>query len=112
MYAPVSILSTFIYNFTKFEPTKTVSNSIELTMKLSSLQLNNSVIMVLFDVSSHFTSIPQSETFPLDSDLLSKSQVNTSIKTDILAILKLCLSKNFFIFNNKYCSQPESLDFP
>ncbi|XP_074039195.1 uncharacterized protein [Leptinotarsa decemlineata] len=65
--------------------------------------------MISFDVSNLFTSVPKSETLPLVSNLLSQHLTSDSTKIDILTLLKFCISQDFFVFNNKFYSQPDGL---
>ncbi|XP_050518679.1 uncharacterized protein LOC126892954 isoform X2 [Diabrotica virgifera virgifera] len=110
---PVSILSKFILNTLKnlinFTPRFTVSNSYQLVDKLQLINLNPDITMLSFDVSNLFTSVPKIETLSLVKSLLVNKSFQPNVISPILDILELCLSQDFFQFNNKFYKQPDGL---
>jgi len=63
---PVSFLASFILrlisNLSGFSPKFGIKNSLELTQKLSQIQLPDSFLIVSFDVTNLFTTVPKNET--------------------------------------------------
>ncbi|XP_044755130.1 uncharacterized protein LOC123314082 [Coccinella septempunctata] len=110
---PVHDLSTFLNSFIKsitdYKPKYSVLNSMDLTHKLRDLEMKDTYIMLSFDVCNLFTSVPRGECIPLVSELLREHDVPDSKLADILTLLKLALSQDFFVFNNVVCRQIDGL---
>lgn len=111
---PVSDLSKFLNQFLieilDFSPKFTVKNSLELIKHITNNQLPlHTFKMISFDVSNLFTNVPRDETIPLIIDKLNKNNVSTIIINHLTSLLKLCLSQDFFTFNNKYYRQTQGL---
>lgn len=110
---PVCFISKFILNIikslTNFSPSNTVKNNTDLANRIKNLHIPDNYLMISLDVTNLFTTVPIAETLPLVADLLSANNVQFSIKTNILTLLKFCLSQNFFVFNNQFYSQPDGL---
>lgn len=110
---PVSIISSFllnlIRNLTNFKPKYGVSNSFDLANKLNNITLPENYLIVSFDVTNLFTTVPNAEAVKIVGDLLRGSGVDENKVIDILALLNLCLSQNFFKFNDKFYQQPDGL---
>lgn len=111
---PLSALSKFVNNFLtetlKFSPRFTVKNSSDLITQLSnsSLPLHN-YLLVSFDVSNLFTNVPREETIPLIQNLLLQLNFDPAKTSQLISLLKLCLSQDFFSFNEKFYRQPKGL---
>ncbi|XP_050510523.1 uncharacterized protein LOC126887180 [Diabrotica virgifera virgifera] len=110
---PVSILSKFILNiiknFINFTPQFTVLNSRQLVEKLQLVNLNPNIVMLSFDVSNLFTSVPKNESISLVNSLLLNNSVTSNTTSSIINILKICLSQDYFVFNNNFYQQPDGL---
>lgn len=110
---PVSVISSFVYNLiknlTNFKPSNSVSNTLDLTNKLKDINIQENYLMISFDVSNLFTSVPKNETIPLVGNLLRSKLVDESIVINILTLLNFSLSQDFFVFNEKFYQQPEGL---
>ncbi|XP_050519268.1 uncharacterized protein LOC126893296 [Diabrotica virgifera virgifera] len=110
---PVSILSKFllktIKNLINFTPQFSVSNTYQLVEKLQLINLNPNITMLSFDVSNLFTSVPKNETISLVKTLLINKVIQPHIISSIIDILQICLSQDFFIFNNNFYKQPDGL---
>lgn len=87
----------------------TIKNSCDLVNKLNSVQLAESYMMVSFDVTNLYTSIPKLETIPIISDILIESGLDLTSVNIIAELLQLCLQQDFFLFNTVVYEQPHGL---
>ncbi|XP_050518098.1 uncharacterized protein LOC126892578 [Diabrotica virgifera virgifera] len=110
---PVVALSKFINTILQssisLQPNYSVKNSTDLVNKLSVLNLPRDFFLVSFDVSNLFTNVPRDETIPIVENLLIKSNTNRGTISHMLGLLKLCLSQDFFSFNNIIYRQAQGL---
>lgn len=110
---PTSNISSFVYNLikslTNFRPKFGVVNSIDLVNKLTSIQLPQHYLIVSFDVTNLFTTVPKAEAVGIVGNLLRTKDISENKIVDILSLLNFCLSQDFFMFNNKMYKQPDGL---
>lgn len=110
---PISVLASFIHhlilNLTDFTPKNGVSNTLDLIHKLDNIQLPNNYLLVSYDVTNLFTTVPKAEAVEIVGNLLRSKNLDEDKIINILSLLNLCLSQNFFSFNNKYYQQPDGL---
>lgn len=103
-------LNSKIIEVCRFDPKFTLVNSIDLIKKLSQFQFQNQNFkLVSFDVANMFPSIPIHNCIQLISDSMDKNHVQICVKDEILKLLKLCLSQNYFQYDNKFYIQKSGL---
>jgi len=112
----LSALKTFNYNLAKFlvpilKPITTneytVHNSFDFAKQLSTISLENNVIMASFDIQSLFTNIPLKETMDICTNRLFENtdNVHNLTRDQFKKLLKLSVEDAIFMFNNQLYSQ-------
>jgi hypothetical protein len=86
-----------------------IKNSEDFVNRISNLNLSNKRMMS-FDVIALYTNVPTNLTINLLQKFLHENQTELEIPHETLSkLLKLCLNKSFFSFNNNFCKQKEGL---
>lgn len=110
---PASKLAVFlkqlIVSLTEFKPQHAVINSQDLVSKIKDIRLNEKTLLVSFDVSNLFTSVPIKDTLVILENLLRSNNIPQQEILHILTLTKVTLQQNFFQFNNSFYSQPDGL---
>jgi len=105
-----SWLNDTILEITNFRSHYSIKNSTELCLQLKNLSIPTSAIMVSFDVSNLFPSIPPLDCISLVRRLLSDCvDLDSSQVGDLVTLVSLVLEQNFFQFNGNYYSQTAGL---
>lgn len=104
---PASVVSRVVLNMltdlTSFAPKYGLKNSLDLVARLQSHNLKPGNIMVSFDVSNLFTSIPMDE-----SVLLVRNLLETKVKSHCtMSLVRICLKQFFFQFNGGFYEQED-----
>lgn len=86
-------------------PSFSVKNSIEFTNKVSDIQLEADEVMVSFDVTALFPSVPLQETFTYLENWLVTTDTQDQQKEMYLQLTKLCMRHSYFTFRQKYYKQ-------
>ena len=90
-----------------------IRNSYEFAKKVSELRLENSEVLVSFDVTALFTNIPREEVRNLTQALLEDNEEvrgKTRLTPEEIAEgIKLCLNVDVFTFQNELYQQQEGL---
>ena len=88
-----------------------LKNSADLVKKLADIRVDDDEIMVSFDVSALFTSVPVEESLSLihqslmdDATLADRTSLNPAQVTELL---RLCLTTTYFKFDGKFYAQIE-----
>lgn len=102
-------LNKILINNINFSPKFTLKNSYDLIEKTKNIKLPNNSKFVSFDVTNLFTKVPVKETIDIIKNLLTQKTVNPVVASEILNLLEICISKNYFIFNNKLYNQTDGL---
>lgn len=58
--------------------------------------------MVSFDASNLFTNVPKMETIPIVNNLLQSKNIDPVTTSHVIALLKFCLSQDFFPLMTEY----------
>jgi hypothetical protein len=76
-----------------------------LATDLTQIKLNENHKLITYDIKDLYVNIPIEETLTITKSMLLKSN-DTQITQQIITLMKLILSTNYFIFQNKIY-QPE-----
>jgi hypothetical protein len=82
-----------------------VVNSTNLTIDLSKLNINDNHKLITYDIKDVFVNVPTEETLLITKSMLLKNN-NPQITKQIITLMRLILSQNYFTFKNKIY-QPE-----
>lgn len=102
-------LITLITTHCNFQPKYSIKNSHDLINKIKDSKLPNNSKLISFDVTNLFPSIPPLETLELVKKLLHANNTNIVIIKEIIELLEICLSQNYFQFNNTIYTAKEGL---
>lgn len=103
-------LNHLLLSLTNFNSPFSVKNSTQLSQELKDLQIPNTAILVSFDVTNLFPSIPTNEcTLLVRNLLLETADLPQPHINNICSLVDLVLDQNFFIFNNKFYKQNSGL---
>lgn len=83
----------------------TIKNSLDLIDKIKDINIPHGAKLVSFDVVSLFTSIPIDKLKKYFMEKLIQKISNTSLIKEMFDLVNLCLTQNYFYFNNKYYIQ-------
>jgi len=103
--APTQKLSKWLVNQFKTLPpieSLSVKNSFEFAEKIKNLQIANDELMVSFDVTSLFPSIPVEEAIHSLEEHLTKHNVPPDKKQIYIKATKLCMGHNICQFRNNF----------
>ena len=102
-------LNNIFKNHLNFKSQYSIKNSIDLCNRLRSIVVPPDSILVSFDVSNLFPSIPTSECLTLVNSLLFRSALPDYVVDDLFSLLRVTLEQNFFMFDQKIFEQPSGL---
>lgn len=86
-----------------------VKNSIALTEKLKNIRLESDEILVSFDISSYFTSVPVNEALNCLESWLDRQKLDHMMTDALLELTKACAEHTYFQFRGKYYEQTEGM---
>ncbi|XP_060518228.1 uncharacterized protein LOC132696986 [Cylas formicarius] len=84
-----------------------VPNSFVFMEKLKDIHLEDNEILVSFDVSSLFPSVPIPQTLEYLRELLQLNNLSPEAINEYLILTKLCMDQNYFLYNNNVYQQLE-----
>ncbi|XP_055589434.1 uncharacterized protein LOC129758695 [Uranotaenia lowii] len=84
---------------------KSVKNSVELVERLKGFKVRRGEILVSFDVSALFPSVPTSDALNSLRGHLERRRVSPNKIEAYLAVAEVCMKQNFFIFRGKFFKQ-------
>ncbi|XP_055590309.1 uncharacterized protein LOC129742433 [Uranotaenia lowii] len=84
---------------------KSVKNSVELVERLKGFKVRRGEILVSFDVSALFPSVPTSDALNSLRGHLERRRVPPNEIDAYLAVAEVCMKQNFFIFRGKFFKQ-------
>ncbi|KAI5646580.1 protein tyrosine kinase domain-containing protein [Phthorimaea operculella] len=103
-------LANHLYKkLTKFKPTHTVENSIDLIQKIDNIIVPSQAKLVSFDVKNLFPSIPVKDCLKIIDETLCNSSLEAQEVIDLEAILRICLEQNYFLWEGKTYKQIDGL---
>ena len=77
-----------------------VTNSTNLSTDLTQLKINKNYRLITYDIKDLFVSIPIEETLAVTKSILTKNN-ETLMAKQIIILMILVLSHNYFTFQNK-----------
>ena len=90
-----------------------IKNSAHFAEKVKDLRVEEDEVLVSYDVTALYPSVPQDEaldiiyqTLSQDSDLKSKTSMTAE---NVTTLLRICVSKTYFVFNKKLYIQVDGL---
>ena len=86
-------------------PSSSITNTSDLVNKIKNLTLKPSQILVSFDVTSLFPSIPIPKAIDVLKTTLQQNQVANS--EELVTLTELCMNQTFFSFKNEFFKQTE-----
>lgn len=93
-----------------FQNSYNVKNSFELAKYLSTISIPDDAKLASFDIINLYTNIPVKETLLIiKKNLLTYNKLSVGEITELMELLELSLSYNFFEFNGKIYHQKEGL---
>ena len=111
--SPAHRISKFLnetfQTYLQFKPKFTIRNSTNLCNELASLSVPPNSMLVSFDISNLFPSVPPQECLPLIQKILFKSDLPDWVTQYLFDMLNVTLQQNFFVFNDKFYQQKEGL---
>ncbi|KAI5631461.1 reverse transcriptase (RNA-dependent DNA polymerase) domain-containing protein [Phthorimaea operculella] len=103
-------LANHLYKkLTKFKPTHTVENSIDLIQKIDNIIVPSQAKLVSFDVKNLFPSVPVKDCLKIIDETLCNSSLEAQEVIDLEAILRICLEQNYFLWEGKTYKQIDGL---
>lgn len=107
--APTYLLSKYLskeFNNLPRQPENlAVKNSYEFIEKVKNIELTDNEILVSFDVTSLFPSVPVKQTLVYLKDMLLDNGLDNEKVQQFINLADICMLQNFFQFNNKYYQQ-------
>lgn len=108
--SPVEKISKFLV--TKFKCLKppitcSVKNSFEFVEKRKGVIIDEDEVMVSFDVSSLFPSLPRAENLELVIKWIEEQDISSTYKEKLSILTKICVKNNFFSFRGVIYEQIE-----
>ena len=100
-------LSREFENLPDHEPSFSVKNNIEFINKIKDITLHEGEILVSFDVSSLFPSVPIPHTLGYLKELLNANGLDNKTVIEYIELTSLCMKQNCFQFNNNFFEQRE-----
>lgn len=88
---------------------RAVKNCFEFAREMNEFQLEEGEVMVSFDVSALFPSVPVDETIELLKNWLERSGVTREKIEAYIEWTKICVKKAFFTYENQVYTQTEGL---
>ena len=116
----VTSIGSALYNMSKFlmdilSPLQnrngySVANSLQFSKELSDIEIDDSEVLVSFDVVSLFTAIPVDKACKyikkkLDQDATLSSRTNLDIGHRDITLLQFTFSNNYFVLNDRIYKQ-------
>ncbi len=93
-----------------FETNYSVRNSYELIERIHSLQLPTNAKLASLDIVNLYTCVPINETIEIiRQNLIKHKKLSTPEIVELIELLQLVLSQNYFTFNGKIYKQKEGL---
>jgi hypothetical protein len=99
-YKVAKHLTKMLDNFLTFNNYYDVTNSTDLATVLDKLHVNENHRLMAFEIQDLFVNIPIQETLKITKSLLLKNN-NPNVTQQIIELLRLILSQNYFTFQNK-----------
>ena len=104
-YKISKFLNDIFKKYLNFQPTYSIKNSIEFCHKLQSLNVPIDCLLVSFDVSNLFPSVPVNECLTLMNSLLSRLSLPDYITDSLFVLLRVALEQDFFDFDGNTYKQ-------
>lgn len=82
-----------------------INNSMELSEKLKEMEIEEDEVLVSFDVTSMFPSIPIEESLKLLKVFLASKDITEHHKEIIYTLLRMCMYQKIFQFRDKFYEQ-------
>ncbi|XP_049857520.1 uncharacterized protein LOC126338559 [Schistocerca gregaria] len=109
-YKLSQLLNNILREFYTFETTYTVKNAHELTTLIKDIKIPGEARFASFDIVNLFTNIPVKDTIEIiRKNLIIHKKLTIPEITELVDLLELVLSHNYFSFNNKIYQQKEGL---
>ncbi|XP_050513525.1 uncharacterized protein LOC126889333 [Diabrotica virgifera virgifera] len=108
-HALASHLNKFLKTFYNNKFDYVVSNNLSLTNKITEVNLSNEDLLISLDITNLFTNIPTQEVISIVALDLWNNNYHPNQIIEYTELLNLCLSQNFFNFNNTTYVQPDGL---
>lgn len=109
--SPTYHLSRWLTNEFSMLPTPpesfSVKNSMEFIDKIKGLTLEDGEILISFDVTSLFPSVPVNITLKYLEELLVVNNIDKTKIKEYIKLTSLCMSQNCFQINNRFFEQHE-----
>jgi hypothetical protein len=104
--APTSKISKWLTNEFNNLPIKqssfSVQNSLDFINRIKDIRLKDSEILVSFDVSSLFPSVPIPQTLEHLKELLLENHLDDKIVMEYIQLTEICMKQNIFQINDKF----------
>jgi hypothetical protein len=104
--APTSKISKWLTNEFNNLPIKqssfSVQNSLDFINRIKGIRLKDSEILVSFDVSSLFPSVPIPQTLEHLKELLLENHLDDKIVMEYIQLTEICMKQNIFQINDKF----------
>jgi hypothetical protein len=94
----------------EFTTSHSLKNSLDFVEKTKDIEIQNHHTLASFDIVNLYTNVPVKETLEIiENHLKNNSILTAETRNELMNLLKITLSQNYFIFNNEYYSQPDGL---
>lgn len=109
-YKLSSFLSKILPDLLGFQPLYSVKNTHDLISKLNNTKIPDSdTILLSFDVTNLFPSVPVPECLQLIKTRLFDSSIPNNTAQSVFSLLETALKQNFFVFNDRHYKQKTGL---
>ena len=105
---PTEKMAAWLVNEMKQYPVthgKSVKNSIELVEQINDLEIRRGEILVSFDVTALFPSVPATDALQSLRNHLERKRVPVNQTDAYLSVAELCMKQNLFTFRGKFYKQ-------
>jgi hypothetical protein len=86
--------------------TYNIQNSKQFANQIKNLNIHDGHKMMTLDISNLYTNIPVKEVIQIiEKELGNNSNLNSSVKTEIIRLIKTTTEQNYFMFNDNFWKQ-------
>lgn len=108
-YKIAKFVNIWLNDNIKLSNNTSIKNNMELVDKIRSVSIPHGAKFASFDIVNMYSNIPIEETLRITKDLLIQNQVEIVKVDEVMGLLKIITSQNYFQHNNKFHTQNDGL---